>query len=129
MSRAGMDLEFEDVFRRISEQTDLKTSTSLAEFLGISSASVSKQKTGNTFPASWAILIAKQYNLDLNYIVFGEKYADKMRKDDEDMNAIIKSYVEKKHDFELKEDDYFLKALSGEIELMIGRFLKHIARQ
>jgi hypothetical protein len=34
MSRAGMDLEFEDVFRRISEQTDLKTSTNLAEFLG-----------------------------------------------------------------------------------------------
>ena len=128
MSRAGMDLEFEDVFRRISEQTDLKTSTNLAEFLGISSASVSKQKTGNTFPAAWAILIAKQYNLDLNYIVFGKKYADKMRKDDEDMNVLIKNYVEKKHDFELKDGEYFLKALSGEIELMIGRFLDHIKK-
>ncbi len=125
MSRAGMDLEFEDVFRRISEQTDLKTSTNLAEFLGISSASVSKQKTGNTFPAAWAILIAKQYNLDLNYIVFGEKYADKMRKDDEDMNVLIKNYIEKKHDLELKDGDYFLKVLSGEIELMIRRFLDH----
>lgn len=128
MSRAGMDLVFEDIFRRISEQTDLKTSTNLAEFLGISSASVSKQKTGNTFPASWAILIAKQYNLDLNYIVFGEKYADKMRKDDEDMNVLIRNYLEKKHDFELKADDYFLKALSGEIELMIERFLSHIKK-
>ena len=128
MSRAGMDLEFEDVFRRISEQTDLKTSTNLAEFLGISSASVSKQKTGNTFPAAWAILIAKQYNLDLNYIVFGEKYADKMRKDDEDMNFIIKNYVEKKYDFEFKDGDFFLKALSGEVELMIGRFLDHIKK-
>ena len=125
MSRAGMDLEFEDVFRRISEQTDLRTSTNLAEFLGISSASVSKQKTGNTFPAAWAILIAKQYNLDLNYIVFGEKYADKMRKDDEDMNVLIKNYIEKKHDLELKDGDYFLKVLSGEIELMIRRFLDH----
>ena len=125
MSRVGMDLEFEDVFRRISEQTDLKTSTNLAEFLGISSASVSKQKTGNTFPAAWAILIAKQYNLDLNYIVFGEKYADKMRKDDEDMNVLIKNYIEKKHDLELKDGDYFLKVLSGEIELMIRRFLDH----
>jgi hypothetical protein len=128
MSRAGMDLEFEDVFRRISEQTDLKTSTNLAEFLGISSASVSKQKTGNTFPASWAILIAKQYNLDLNYIVFGEKYADKMRKDDENMNVLIKNHLEKKHDFELKDDDYVLKVLSGEIELMIERFLSHIKK-
>ena len=128
MSRAGMDLEFEDVFRRISEQTDLKTSTNLAEFLGISSASVSKQKTGNTFPASWAILISKQYNLDLNYIVFGEKYADKMRKDDENMNVLIQNYLEKKHDFELKDDEYFLKALSGEIELMIERFLSHIKK-
>ena len=128
MSRAGMDLVFEDVFRRISEQTDLKTSTNLAEFLGISSASVSKQKTGNTFPASWAILISKQYNLDLNYIVFGEKYADKMRKDDENMNFLIQNYLEKKHDFELKDDDYFLKALSGEIELMIERFLSHIKK-
>lgn len=128
MSRAGMDLEFEDVFRRISEQTDLKTSTNLAEFLGISSASVSKQKTGNTFPASWAILIAKQYNLDLNYIVFGEKYADKMRKDDEDMNVLIRNYLEKKHDFELKNEDYVLKVLSGEIELMIERFLSHIQK-
>ena len=126
MSRAGMDLEFEDVFRRISEQTDLKTSTNLAEFLGISSASVSKQKTGNTFPASWAILISKQYNLDLNYIVFGEKYADKMRKDDENMNVLIQNYLEKKHDFELKDDDSVLKVLSGEIELMIERFLTHI---
>lgn len=125
MSRAGMDLEFEDVFRRISEQTDLKTSTNLAEFLGISSASVSKQKTGNTFPAAWAILIAKQYNLDLNYIVFGEKYADKRRKDDEDMNILIKNYIDKKYDFESKDGDYFLKALSGEIEFMIGRFLDH----
>lgn len=128
MSRAGMDLEFEDVFRRISEQTDLKTSTNLAEFLGISSASVSKQKTGNTFPAAWAILIAKQYNLDLNYIVFGEKYADKRRKDDEDMNILIKNYIEKKYDFELKEGEYVLKALSGEVELMIGRFLGHIKK-
>lgn len=128
MSRAGMDLEFEDVFRRISEQTDFKTSTNLAEFLGISSASVSKQKTGNTFPASWVILIAKQYNLDLNYIVFGEKYADKMRKDDEDMNVLIRNYLEKKHDFELKNEDYVLKVLSGEIELMIERFLSHIQK-
>ncbi|UTF51822.1 helix-turn-helix domain containing protein [Desulfomicrobium sp. ZS1] len=128
MSRAGMDLEFEGVFRRISEQTDLKTSTNLAEFLGISSASVSKQKTGNTFPASWAILIAKQYNLDLNYIVFGKKYADKMRKDDEDMNLLIKNYVEKKYDFELKDGDYVLKALSGEIVFFVERFLDHIKR-
>ncbi|NCB85694.1 MAG: hypothetical protein EOM44_14575 [Bacteroidia bacterium] len=128
MSRAGMDLVFEDIFRRISEQTDLKTSTNLAEFLGISSASVSKQKTGNTFPAPWAILIAKQYNLDLNYIVFGEKYADKMRKDDEDMNILIKNYLEKKYDFELKNDDYVLKVLSGEIELIIERFLSHIKK-
>ncbi|MBV1713951.1 MAG: helix-turn-helix domain containing protein [Desulfomicrobium sp.] len=128
MSRAGMDLEFEDVFRRISEKTDLKTSTNLADFLGISSASVSKQKTGNTFPAAWAILIAKQYSLDLNYIVFGEKYADKMRKDDEDMNILIKNYIEKKYDFELKDGEYVLKALSGEVELMIGRFLEHIKK-
>lgn len=128
MSRAGMDLVFEDIFRRISEQTDLKTSTNLAEFLGISSASVSKQKTGNTFPASWAVLIAKQYNLDLNFIVFGEKYADKMRKDDEDMNVLIRNYLEKKHDFELKNEDYVLKVLSGEIELMIERFLSHIKK-
>lgn len=128
MSRAGMDLVFEEVFRRISEQTDLKTSTNLAEFLGISSASVSKQKTGNTFPASWAILITKQYNLDLNYIVFGEKYADKMRKDNDDMNILIKKYIEIKYDFELKDGDYFLKVLSGEIELMIGRFLNHITK-
>ncbi|KAF5062756.1 hypothetical protein DSECCO2_301730 [anaerobic digester metagenome] len=126
MSRAGMDLEFEDVFRRISEQTDLKTSTNLAEFLGISSASVSKQKTGNTFPASWAILISKQYNLDLNYIVFGEKYADKMRKDDENMSIMIKNYIEKKYNFELKDDDYFLKILSGEIVYFIERFLNYI---
>ncbi|MBV1748782.1 MAG: helix-turn-helix domain containing protein [Desulfomicrobium sp.] len=123
-----MDLEFEDVFRRISEKTDLKTSTNLADFLGISSASVSKQKTGNTFPAAWAILIAKQYSLDLNYIVFGEKYADKMRKDDEDMNILIKNYIEKKYDFELKDGEYVLKALSGEVELMIGRFLEHIKK-
>ncbi len=89
---------------------------------------MSKQKTGNTFPASWAILIAKQYNLDLNYIVFGEKYADKMRKDDENMNVLIKNHLEKKHDFELKDDDYVLKVLSGEIELMIERFLSHIKK-
>lgn len=126
MSRAGLDLEFEDVFRRISEQTDIKTSTKLAEFLGISSASVSKQKTGNTFPASWVILIAKQYNLDLNYIVFGEKYADKMRKDDENMNIFIKNFIQNKYDFEFEDSDYALKALSGEVEFMIKRFLDYI---
>jgi hypothetical protein len=128
MSRAGMDLDFEDVFRRISEQTDLRTSTNLAEFLGISSASVSKQKTGNTFPASWVILIAKQYNLDLNYIVFGGKYADKMRKDDEDMNILIKNYIQNKYNFDLKYGDYALKALSGEIDFLIYRFLDHIKK-
>jgi len=41
------------------------------------------------------------------------------------MNILIKNYVEKKYDFELKDGDYLLKALSGEIELMIGRFLDH----
>ena len=51
-----------------------------------------------------------------------------MRKDDEDMNVLIRNYLEKKHDFELKNEDYVLKVLSGEIELMIERFLSHIQK-
>lgn len=76
--------------------------------------------------ASWVILIAKQYNLDLNYIVFGEKYVDKMRKDDENMNIFIKNFIQNKYDFEFEDSDYALKALSGEVEFIIKRFLDYI---
>lgn len=42
MSRTGVDLPFEDVFRRLTELTPIRASLDLAEALGITSASVSK---------------------------------------------------------------------------------------
>lgn len=125
MSRSGAELVFEDVFRRLTERTNIRSSTDLAEALGISSASVSKQKTANTFSPAWALILAKEYDLDLNYLVFGGEYARK-RRGVEDLGRFLKDHLESRYDVEMNPQDSGFKILKGEVTALVERFLGHV---
>lgn len=123
MSRTGIDLSFEEVFRRVSELTQIKTSTNLAEFLGITSGSVSKHKGSDTFPASWAVLIAEQHGLDLNYLIFGRRYAEKQS--GEAVDVFLKEFLEDKG-LELDHADSGYKVIRGEVMSLLNRAVGHL---
>lgn len=119
MSKAGTTLSFEIVFRRLSELTDIKTATSLAEALGITSASVSKQKSGDTFPAAWLITLADRYYLDLNYLAFGKQIADRQK--DNDIDAFLKRFMDKNLGLEHESQDTLYRVIRGEIMELLDR--------
>jgi hypothetical protein len=123
MSKA-IDMSFEAVFRRVSELTDIKNSTMLASVLGITSASVSKQKTTDNFPAAWAVKIAGQYNLDLNYVIFGGEYVKRQRSQ-EDLGSLLVGHIELIYGVEMSPQDNGFKILRGEVKGLIERFLRH----
>lgn len=126
MSRAGIELTFDGVFRRLTEVTNIRTSTDLAEALGISSASVSKQKTSNTFSPAWAVTLAAQYNLDLNYLLFGREGVKALWGEDS-LERFLLEYLEHRYGVDdITPDDPFFKVLRGELTGVIERFLGHI---
>jgi hypothetical protein len=117
-------MSFEDVFRRVSELTDIKNSAMLASVLDITSGSVSKQKSTDNFPAVWAVKIASQYNLDLNYIVFGGQYVKKQRHQ-KDLGSLLVEHIERIYGVEMTPQDNGFKILRGEVKGLIERFLEH----
>jgi hypothetical protein len=119
MSKAGATLSFEDVFRRLSEVTDIKTATNLAEAMGITSASVSKQKLGDTFPAAWLITLAERYQLDLNYLAFGKHFADRQR--GEDIDVFLRKFMEKHLGLDYAPHKDSCKIIRGEIMELLDR--------
>jgi hypothetical protein len=125
MSRSGIEVTFEDVFRRLTEVTDIRTSTDLAEALGISSASVSKQKTSNTFSPAWAVTLATKFSLDLNYLLFGREGVRALW-GEESLEKFLLGHLEHRYGVDTGPDDPFFKVLRGELTTVIERFLGHL---
>lgn len=125
MSRAGIELTFDGVFRRLTEVTAIRTSTDLAVALGISSASVSSQKTANTFSPAWAVTLASQYDLDLNFLLFGREYAERLRGMG-DIDRLLQGLLEYRYGVDMTPDDPFFKVLRGELTGTVERFLGHL---
>lgn len=64
-------MEFISVWKRLKENLRIKNYSELAEIIGVSASNVSKKKQKNEFPANWAFLIGKKYNLSTEWILTG----------------------------------------------------------
>ncbi|MDO5675677.1 MAG: helix-turn-helix domain-containing protein [bacterium] len=64
--------DFDHVWNRIKESTDLNNFTQLSEIIGITQGGVSRAKKRNDFPANWAYSLAKRYGLLTEWIMTGE---------------------------------------------------------
>jgi len=76
------NLNFSEIWNRISCETDIKNYSQLAQLIGISQQSVSSAKRKNRFPINWAYNVAKKYNLLTEWILTGKgpKSLDDLRR-------------------------------------------------
>ena len=65
-------MEFENVWKRVKNETRLKSLGDLGQLVGITQQSISARKKKGDFPAEWAFLIAQQYKLSTDWILTGE---------------------------------------------------------
>lgn len=64
-------INFEEIWGRICEATDLNKYQELADFVGVTKSNISNRKSGNIFPIEWAYKIAKKYELNIEWIMEG----------------------------------------------------------
>ena len=64
-------MSFSDIWERINQETDLKTLTELAAFVGTAQPHVSRKKKNNDFPANWAYKISLYYGIHTDWIMRG----------------------------------------------------------
>ena len=62
---------FEEIWGRIQEATDVIKLTKLAEVAGTSPQNISNRKNNNSFMLDWGYEISKKYNLNLEWIMEG----------------------------------------------------------
>lgn len=63
---------FDEVWLRISEETDIKYLKDLAVLVGVSQQFISMRRKENLFPFGWAYPVAKKYSLLGDWILSGE---------------------------------------------------------
>ncbi len=69
--------------------------------------------------------LAKEYGLDLNYLIFGGDYVKKRRGVD-DMGRFLKDHLEGRYGVDMDSQDPAFKVLKGELTALIERFLGHL---
>ena len=126
--KLGADLSFDEVFKRVCEKTEITTSTDLAKVLGISGPSISRQKSNNSFPAAWLVLIAAKFKLDLNYLAFGEEICSgKTFTSDDELETIAISYLTTRHPEISSKISLAERAIIvGEVKTLLDRFAHHL---
>lgn len=65
----SIDQNFEEVFERIKEETDVKSLRQLAKIIKKDQSTISFAKAKNNFPANWAYEIEKKYGLLTGWIL------------------------------------------------------------
>lgn len=127
MGKNTNELKFDEIFERITKLTDIKSSGALAQFLDISGPSVSKQKTTNAFPANWAISVASKYDVDLNYLVFGDESSSRNKNPDEEFTGVLVRYLKSKYPLaNVDQHSGEIKIIKGEIDNLIARLAQHL---
>ncbi len=66
-------LNFSDIWKRITQETDIKNQAQLADLIGIKPVNVSKKKKVNEFPVYWAYIVAIEYGLSLDWLITGKE--------------------------------------------------------
>ncbi|WP_417913705.1 helix-turn-helix domain-containing protein [Candidatus Electronema sp. JM] len=67
-----MQINFSEIWERVRISTEIDSLTKLAKLLGITQPSVSDRKSKGVFPIEWAYVIARKYNLSLDWLLTGE---------------------------------------------------------
>ena len=63
---------FEEIWGRITSETEIKNLTELGRIVGSTQQYVSKKKKRNEFPVRWAYTVAREHNLLTEWILTGE---------------------------------------------------------
>lgn len=64
-------MKFTSVWRRITEETDIKNLTQLSKVVETTQQNVSKKKKNDEFPANWAVKVGFKYGLMIEWILTG----------------------------------------------------------
>jgi hypothetical protein len=89
--------------------------------------SISRQKSNNSFPAAWLVLLAAKFGLDLNYLAFGEEICRKPVTCDEDLETIAISYFNSRHpEISSKISSAERAIIIGEVKTLLDRFAQHL---
>jgi len=64
-------MDFLSIWGRIKNNSDLRTLTNLALFVGTTQQHVSKKKKDNIFPTDWAFKVGQKYGLNTDWIMTG----------------------------------------------------------
>ncbi|SHH37507.1 helix-turn-helix domain-containing protein [Desulfofustis glycolicus] len=67
-----MNANFNDVWERLVEATDIRFNKDLAEIVDVTPQYVSQKRRKNEFPFGWAYLVAQKYNLLTEWIITGK---------------------------------------------------------
>jgi hypothetical protein len=65
-------VSFSDVWKRITNETDINSLTKLGKLLGKTQQTISASKQKDLFPYGWAFPIAMEFNLLTEWILTGE---------------------------------------------------------
>jgi len=65
-------MTFEEILKRIKQETGIKSMSELAIFLGTTQPYMSKKKSENDFSVKWAYQIATEYGLSTDWIMTGK---------------------------------------------------------
>lgn len=125
-------MSFDECWERVRKGTGLKTQVSLANSLGIRSASVSDAKNRNSFPADWGVRIAQRFGLSTDWIMTGKppmRLKPLARKEEvkefdetyDDLDAELENYFA---DF----DDYEFNVLSEGVHDSIFMKFKYLTK-
>lgn len=87
-------MNFDEVWERISELINWRKFGDMADFLGITSQSVSGAKNRGTFPIEWAFRIGQQYGLSTEWILTGKGVGGPIPSIDEDFFVRVVFAVE-----------------------------------
>lgn len=96
-------MDFETVWKRIKEGTNIKNISQLAKIVGKTHQTISAKKAqGKEFPIEWAYLVAKECNLSTDWILTGEgdKYIEGKTGPENEYIMKLEAWVN-----ELKEKD------------------------
>ncbi|MGR0479873.1 MAG: helix-turn-helix domain-containing protein [Candidatus Electronema sp. V4] len=66
-------LNFSEIWERITKRTKIKNQAQLADLIGIKPVNISKKKKADEFPVYWAYIVATEYKLSLDWLITGKE--------------------------------------------------------
>lgn len=91
-----MKSNFEEIRKRINQETGIKTLKELAEMLGKKPNFIVRKRQENIFNANWAVEIGKRYKISTDWILTGEGRKNKDSGTEHPYAVKLAEWMEKK---------------------------------